>query len=120
MGYGAFQFISQDEDTWLPRWIASSSTNKEEWERINASNLVKTAVAAEDAQTQQEAKRPYIVRYKGRGSFEAGSPNLLALGQQSDMSELVIRSDYEIRNLRRREPQEKGKDGEQGSGEQEQ
>ena len=50
-------------------------------------------------------------------SFEAGSPNLLALGQQSDMSDLVIRSDYEIRNWKRWEPQDKDKEG---SGEQEQ
>ncbi|KZS98694.1 hypothetical protein SISNIDRAFT_546597 [Sistotremastrum niveocremeum HHB9708] len=96
--YPSILGTSDDRAPLLTRFIAYYSPDPSKWERINQRHLLHTVDQADDQLIFQEAKKPFIHRYQFTGAFDAGSPNNVPLGTSVDLSDLVVRRDYELKH----------------------
>ncbi|KAK4057199.1 hypothetical protein OIO90_001694 [Microbotryomycetes sp. JL221] len=88
----------QDEDAdnnqapWITRYITHNLTPATDlWKQRNERHLELSIEAANDKLLFQEAEKPKIRRLRYLGSFDQASPNLIPVGSQADLSDLVIK-----------------------------
>jgi len=107
LGYGAFLFLSSEKNDqpFLTRYIARFTPSTAHWDTINDGNLIVAAVTAEENKLIQDARKPHIHRFKYTGFFDSGIQNNIPLGGPKGIEQAVVRTDYEIRNFKRKSDQ---------------
>ncbi|KAK4051367.1 hypothetical protein OIV83_002851 [Microbotryomycetes sp. JL201] len=77
---------------WITRYITHNLTPATDlWKKRNERHLELAIEAANDKLLIQEAEQPKIRRLRYLGSFDQASPNLIPVGSQADLTDLVIK-----------------------------
>ncbi|GAA5881409.1 hypothetical protein JCM1840_007559 [Sporobolomyces johnsonii] len=85
---------AEPSEPWLTRYIAHNlAPSADKYRERNNHHLELAKQAADDKLLFQDAERQRIRRMKYLGSFGQASPNLIPVGSQADLSDLVIKSE---------------------------
>ncbi|WWC64978.1 uncharacterized protein I303_107592 [Kwoniella dejecticola CBS 10117] len=86
-------FSKSTKDSSLPavtRLLASITPKAEVWTQRNDKHLELSKEAAETKLLFQEAERPKVLRMRYPSAFEQASPHNIAVGSQTDLSDLKV------------------------------
>ncbi|PCH43713.1 hypothetical protein WOLCODRAFT_104021 [Wolfiporia cocos MD-104 SS10] len=79
------------EDNYIARWIEHYKTPTQVWQSIAFKNLTLELQNSDENLLTRDAKRPAIHRYRYTQRFEQHSPFIQPVGQDVDLSDLVIK-----------------------------
>jgi len=102
LGYGLYAFApsrtgADGKEGALTSYIRNTLTSTEVWKERNEKHLSLSVDAAEAKQLTGTARRPVMNRIRYTGRFEDYSPHKQAIGDEVDLSDLVVKADSHMK-----------------------
>ncbi|GBE81267.1 hypothetical protein BKA93DRAFT_721758 [Sparassis latifolia] len=93
---GFYKFAPEpSENVYITRLIAHYATPSEVWHRFNWKHLLLSVQGSDEALLMADAKPPPVHRYRYPQRFEQASTHLQPVGQDVDLSNVVVKGDKE-------------------------
>jgi len=98
--FGVYYFwpAGNGQEAWLTRFIASQDRT-EQYKETAGMHTVLAMRGGAYKREAGEAKRPSIHRFRFKHTFDQADPDLIAVGSQSDLSDLKIKTHEDFYRL---------------------